>query len=667
MRSSEIFRRSAALFWALVALCVPVAAFAAPEVHILRIDPRAGITEGKPELTVVAELVQFNSLNDASQSEGCGQTHGDALLDCIGRAVEKPNALYSTFPWPSANGRLAISVDGRDTPAKFVSAETWGASKKHPNVGTAWLIAVDASSAMAKRYEDARQIAYAFVQAAGPNDLLDVIIFDDRLGVYVADSKWQTAAQKATVVNVLNGVKSAQPSNGRGRPLFGQLKDITSNAFRTLGNTGGPKNIPMHQAMVIISNGAGRDDAAAGGLPAEAMKQFFTNGRFPEGNDASPKTPLPVISIFLPNTGGLQNDLYASTDLQFMQNIANVEIGGFFDIVRQGQGAPKGDAIVKIVNQRFDKMMLTKWRVSCLEPKVAQSFTLGFVGVTNTVIKPDGSFKNVPIGIDPTQWPLALDIAQTQAAAAKDPVYPGGTVRIFGDFCWGGEKQRAEGYFVPAGTKPDPNINKGDPDAAKRVVADLTARNMKANSLESSDVAVSLKVPDEEAMLEGTGENTIVRLVLYDNKASRVSGYEEKTILTLKAQKAPLNLPLILAAGGGGVVIILLFIVLLRGGSKKKPRGGPPPAQGGGYGAPPYGGGGGGGGGAPPYGGGGGQYNMQYGGAGGIGANAFAPPADVMAPVPVAAMHTANRGLGAGGPAPRVAAPAPEVAPVPGG
>src|SRR6185436_421974 len=119
---------------------------------------------------------------------------------------------------------------------------------------------------------------------------------------------------------------------------------------------------------------------------------------------------------------------------------------------------------------RFDKMWLVKWRLSCLAPTVEQSFTLGFVNIKNTVVKPDASFENVPIGVDPTQWPLDVNMAQTKAEADANPVHPGGTFRVYGDFCWGGNKQRAEAYFVPAGTKPDPNVNKSDPDVAKRAI-----------------------------------------------------------------------------------------------------------------------------------------------------------------------------------------------------
>ena len=48
-------------------LLAPRAALAAPEAHILRIDPRAGVKNGKPTLTTVVEVVQFKRLSDVLQ------------------------------------------------------------------------------------------------------------------------------------------------------------------------------------------------------------------------------------------------------------------------------------------------------------------------------------------------------------------------------------------------------------------------------------------------------------------------------------------------------------------------------------------------------------------------------------------------------------------------
>ncbi|MDB4937746.1 MAG: polymerase subunit gamma and tau [Labilithrix sp.] len=609
---------------------------AAPEAHILRIDPRAGVQDGQPILTSVIELVQFSPLSEVVTAKGCGAVRGNALLDCISTAVEEKGALFKALPFPEGNTNLLVRVDAGENPAKFVSKTSWGAAGKDPLIGTAWLIALDASSAMGARYADAREVANQFIGALGPNDVAKLIIFDDRLNTYTAASPWVPAAQKQTLVTILTNNNRTAPSSGGGRPLGGQIKGITK-AFADLGNTGQTVNVPMMQAMVVLSNGAGRQDAGSAAVSSEIMHQFFVKGRFPEDNTAAPKTPLPVISIFFPNTGGFTNDLLASNDLQFMEDLATPEIGGFFDIVKGGQGVDKSKTILSLVKQRFNQMWVVKWRLACLAPTVEQSFRL-VVRNVQPQVTPDASFKEVPIGVDPTSWPLDINIAQTKAEADANPLHPGGTFRVYGDFCWGGEKTRAEAYFVPAGTNPNANVNRNDPEIAKKAIQNLVAQNMRGNSVDSADTFVTLNIPDEEKILEGQGENTVARVVLYDNKAKRASGVTAETVLTLKATKKPLNLPIILGAAGIVVVILLLVIVLLRGGGggKGKRSNNPPPAPvvaGGGGGAPPYQGGGY----QPP----GGGYGPP--GGGGYGASAheppppavFVPPAAAPAPAPV--------------------------------
>lgn len=606
------------------------ASHAAVEAHILRIDPRAGLNEGSPVLTSVIELVQFTPMGEVVTNAGCGQARGDALLDCISNAVEQKNALWKAFPFPEGGARLLVRVDGQENPAKFVSKTTWGAAGKDPLVGTAWLIALDASSQMGSRYGDAREVANQFIGTMGPNDIAKLIIFDDRISPYVAQTGWIASKDKAQLVNVLSANPSTSPSHQRARPLFNQIKNITKS-FGDLGNAGNVQNIPMHQAMVLLSNGAGREDAGSAAISAEAMKQYFNKGRFPEDNPLSPKTPLPVISIYFPNARGFVNDTYALNDMQFMQDIANAEIGGFFDIVRGGQGIQKATTILSLVKARFNAMYVVKWRLACLSSTAEQTFNLVFQN-TNPPVKPDGSFRDIPIGVNPTEWPLDINVAQTKAETDANPVHPGGTMRVYGDFCWGGDKNRAEAYFVPAGTNPDQNVNKNDPDLAKKAMQHLIAQNMRGGANEAGDTFVTFQVPDEEKILEGQGDNTVARVVVYDNKAKRASGVTAQTVLTLKAGKKPLNLPIILGAAGLVVVILLLVVVLMRGGGGKgKSRGNPPPAPvvaggggpgGGGYGgAPPYGGG-------PPGG---------YGGGGGGGYGASAPdpqPQAYVAPPP---------------------------------
>jgi hypothetical protein len=660
--NSHDFPRSQTLRlqWAITALVFVAALFdarrasAAPEAHILRIDPRAGVTDGQPVLTSVIELVQFNALSEVVTAKGCGAVRGDALLDCVSTAVEEKGALFKALPFPEGNTNLLVRVDAGENPAKFVSKTSWGAAGKDPLVGTAWLIALDASSAMGARYADAREVANQFIGALGPNDIAKLIIFDDRLNTYTAASQWVPAAQKASLVQILQTNNHTAPSSGGGRPFGGQVKGLTK-AFADLGNTGSTINIPMMQAMVLLSNGAGRQDAGSASVGADVMHQFFVKGRFPEDNTAAPKTPLPVISIFFPNVGGFVNQVSASNDLQFMEDISTPEIGGFFDIVKAGQGVAKAATILSLVKQRFNQMWVVKWRLACLAPTVEQSFRLIVRNVTPAV-QPDATFQNVPIGVDPTSWPLDINIAQTKAEADANPVHPGGSFRVYGDFCWGGEKNRAEAYFVPAGTNPNQNVNRNDPEIAKKAMQNLIQQDMRGGAVESADQFVVLNVPDNDKILEGTGDNQVARVVIYDNKAKRASGVTAESVLTLKASKKPLNLPIILGAAGIVVVILLLVIVLLRGGSGgggrgKRSNNNPPPA-------PVVAGGG-----APPYQGGGYQ---PPGGGGGYGASAVAAPAPVVAAPVVAAPAPAPAYVAPAYVAPAAYPPAPPP-PEPGG
>jgi len=599
---------------ALTTLLTPARAQAAPEAHILRIDPRAGVAGGAPLLSTVIEVVQMRRLSEVLQP--CATISGyEKTLDCWSDELEKPNALWQRFPFPEANARLLVSVQGEDRLTKFVSKQEWGAAQKEPGVGTAWLVALDASSGMGARYGEAREIARQFIADMQPNDIMDLMIFGDTQVVH--DSKWKTFAQRNDLIGVLNAQAATLPAKGSDRPLFNLVKTMTKDAFGDLGSTTGPANIPMHQAMVFLSNGAGRGDAASASPSAEVFSQYLNKGRFPEENTALPKTPLPVISIWFPTRGGLQNNIYRNNDAQFMQSLANPQIGGYFNVIREG-ATERGKKIIQLVRARFNAMYVVKWKLACLNPSVEQTFKLVFEN-TKPVIAPDATFKDVPIGVDPTQWPLDVDFERTRADAQQTPLHPGGTFRVFGEFCWGGDKQRAEAYFIPGGTKAPPNANSRDPELAKRAMQDLIRQNMRGAAVDSSDSFVTLQVPDDEKILEGTGSNMAARLIVYDNKAKRASSLDEKTVLTLRAERKPFNLLLILGIAGAVVVLLLLVLVLLRGGGGRggkrgRAQGGPPPGQyggpPGGYGGPPPGGGYGG----PPPGGYGGPPPGGYGG-----------------------------------------------------
>jgi hypothetical protein len=563
---------------------------AAPQAHILRIDPRAGIKDGKPTLTTVLEVVQFKPLSEVLSS--CAAVTGAATLSCWSNALEKPGALWDPFPFPEANAHLLVKVAGEDTLTKFIDKTTWGKAQDKPEVGTAWLVSVDASSGMGGRFGDARAIAHEFIEAMGPNDLMDLMFFDDVQ--VVKDTKWMTYKQRADLAKALNDFKSTMPSHGSDRPLFREVKTMVQSAFGSLGNSDAPGDVPLHQAMVVLSNGAGRGDPESASPSADVFHQYLDSGRFPPENTSLPKTPLPVISVWLPNPSSMVENVYRDNEANFMESLANPEIGGFFDIVKEGEGVAKGKTIIGLVKARFNAMWIVHWELACINSSVEQTFNLVFEN-TKPQILPDGTFKDVPLGIDPTQWPLDVDIKKTEEAAAANPVYPGGQFSVYGNFCWGGDKQRAESYFIPAGTKPNANANSRDPQVAIKVMQQLQAEHMLGTAVSAGDGYVTFNVPDDEKVLEGTGENTVARLVVYDNKAHRASAVDEKSVLTLKAQKKPLSIPLIAGIAGLAVVIVLLVMVLLRGGGGGRKRGGgqmSPPPPGGGYGAPPPGAGG---------------------------------------------------------------------------
>ena len=48
----------------------------------------------------------------------------------------------------------------------------------------------------------------------------------------------------------------------------------------------------------------------------------------------------------------------------------------------------------------------------------------------------DATFKEVPLGVDPSQWPLDIDVQQTVNEANANPVTPGGLMKVYGNFCW---------------------------------------------------------------------------------------------------------------------------------------------------------------------------------------------------------------------------------------
>jgi len=553
---------------ALTTLFLAPTLWAAPEAHILRIDPRASQQTGDPLLTMVVELVQSKRVSEAIAP--CAALTGDAQYGCMADALEKQYALYEPFPFPDKNAVFTVTVDGTDRPSKFVSSAQWGQSSADPGVGTAWLILVDADRRMERAFDDAKQVAEQFISSLGPNDIVNVMFFNDRQ--VVLDSKWLPAAKKANAQAFINSA-TTYPNQGRNRSLLTIIKTAATDGFKALGNVGEGIKVPLHQSMVVLSDGYGGADPATTGPGALQLSQYMTGGRFPEDNTALPKAPVPVVSVLFP----LHTlDEFRQNSLEFMQNLANPEIGGFFSIVQPGQGS-RGANIVKAVRTRFSKMYVVKWRVSCISPTITQSFKLVFNNV-NPPILGDNSFKDVPVGIDPSTWPLDVNAQYTkEAVASAGGVYPGGHFRVYGDFCWGGDTGRAEVYFLPAGQQAPADLAGADIDKAQRTQQQLIAQGMRGKAIETGDSFAEFEAPSQDKLIHGSGSQAVAQVLIYDNKAHRTSGLTANTILELKATTAPLPLLWILGGALGLVVLVLLAIIVLRGRGPK--RGGmPPPA-----------------------------------------------------------------------------------------
>ena len=145
---------------------------AAPEAHSLRIDPRAGVTNGRPTLTTVIEIVQFKHLSDVLAP--CSNVAGAGVLSCWSSQLERPGALWDPFPFPEQNAHLLVKVSGEDTLTRFVDKTQWGKAQGQPDVERG--VAHGGrrrSSGMGGRFNDARAIA-AFVDGMQPNDLIRI-------------------------------------------------------------------------------------------------------------------------------------------------------------------------------------------------------------------------------------------------------------------------------------------------------------------------------------------------------------------------------------------------------------------------------------------------------------------------------------------------------------
>ena len=572
-------------------LCLTTSALAAPQARLLRVDPRASIVDGAPLLTTVVDLTQQKRMSEVTRL--CAAISGNAQLDCLANELEKPEALYKPLAWPEGSAYFTVAVNGRDQPTTMESRTRWKDSLNEDGVGTAWLILIDAAGSMSGRLTEAQRVANQFIASMSKNDIVNVMYFNDVS--IISDSKW--LSKKTTATNFVNSLTRTYRAQGSTRPLFNIIKQGAIDGFGELGNVGSKVEIPLHQALVVLSNGVAGGDVSSAAQSAIALKRVLTKGRFPEENKTVPKTPVPIISIWFPRK---KNEALFENARQFMENLANPEIGGFYSIVRGGQ-SQRAARIVKSVRRRFGQMHIIRWRVPCIAPTVGQTFKLVFKA-TSTLIKGD-QFTDVPVGIDPTTWPLDIDLEATVAHAKKkggaNRVYPGGTVKIFGNFCWGTDARRARLYMIPK-NQPAPVSLKGrSVEQAKKAQRTLVEANLVGKATDAADQYVTFDVPDETTFLAGKDAAMTARMVVVDMQTMRTSAITQDKILTVPAKKKPLPLLWIGLGAFGVTVLLLLLIQIFRGGGRGKRSGRrgratpapvvarPGPAGPPGYGGPP--------------------------------------------------------------------------------
>jgi len=560
MMVSRNGQRQGLLLLAVIGLALlPRTARAAPEAHVLRIDPRTSVVDGKPTITTVIDLTDAQRASQITR--GCAGKSGDEQLDCMSEALEAPGAWGKAQAFVPGDVYFSVKIEESSYPAELLHYARFGESHDEPRVGTAYLLVVDADARGGKAFDELKAVATQFVQSMGTNDWVDVIYLGTN--TIISDSGWLALSGQRVALDRINAQLQTVSSKDRTRPLLDLIKQSALDAFKALGSLDGQAPPPLHQAMVILSSGYGGGDPSTTGPGASELSKYLSGGRLDAENNALPKMPIPIISIFTPPNAQPEHTQLARS---FMENLANPTIGGFFSVIRDEQ-ASHSARIVDAVRSRFAQMIVAKFAMSCVAPSTTQSFSLLFRNKSENILG-DSSFSNVPLGFDPGQWPLDIDAELTRRKAQEQGgVRPSGTVRILGNFCWGNDLSRPEVYFIPPGENLPRDLS--DQAAAQDVQKRLIALDMRGRALQVNSSFVEFKIPESNQILIGEGERRTVRLVVVDSKLRRTSGLTEATVLTLKAQDIPLPLlPIFIAAGGGGILLLGLGLLLRRGTKK---------------------------------------------------------------------------------------------------
>lgn len=215
-----------------------------------------------------------------------------------------------------------------------------------------------------------------------------------------------------------------------------------------------------------------------------------------------------------------------------MQNLADPSTGGFFSIVKSGQGK-RAENIYEAVSARFSRMHLATWRVPCLAPSVDQKVTLHFPRSTPAILG-DSRYEDVSLGIDPTEWPVDVNREYTRRVAESQSPAPGSELTILGEFCWGEDASRAEVYFLPSTSEVASALAPGALGTRQRT-EQLLRLGVRGQTLRASDGYLRVRVPDQAALLHNVDGFARLRALIVDNRLMRNSGVMPGQVLSLPA------------------------------------------------------------------------------------------------------------------------------------
>ena len=289
--------------------------------------------------------------------------------------------------------------------------------------------------------------------------------------------------------------------------------------------------------MVVLSNGSAGADPTSNAAASNILKDYLTKGRFPENNDVLPEDAGAGDLDLVPEQADrgvrrqrarVHGRAREHRDRRLLQHRARRPA------TSRGRHRQRG---AHALQQDAHRQVARRLRRARRSPRPSSSCSR----TRNPPIAGDATFQNVPVGIDPTTWPLDIDREATERAAKKNPIYPGGTVKIFGNFCWGGEaepRRALHGAEEPGAAGDDLADNIDD---AKKAQRPLIEQGMRGKAITAGDSVGRVRAPEHDEFLFGKGDKMVARMIVYDNKARRTSAITADKILTLRAQEAPLR------------------------------------------------------------------------------------------------------------------------------